>query len=210
MLYFSWQEAAKFTLPRSVYLIYSIFKFWDWNAVWGWQVLAIPELMWSSTPAYCWFQFRAVVHQIVGHTVKCIGKQYPGRCVLAEQKPSLSLSSSDPPSFKVRTEIFSSIGNAAFLQQESGLCWGLESPWLTGLSPWQLHPCPLSTLEECFKKTWNQNILLGDCFLSFLLQASWIAVSELSIIIGVEQWSLLLTGSFSEPCCAGFIIISQG
>lgn len=81
---------------------------------------------------------------------------------------------------------------------------------LPGLSSWQLHPCLLSTPEECLKKTWNQNVLLGDCFLSFVLQASWIAVSELSIIIRVEQWSLLLTSSFSELCCAGFIIISQG
>lgn len=45
---------------------------------------------------------------------------------------------------------------------------------------------------------------------SFLFQAGWIAVSELSIIIKVEQWSLLLTGSFSELRCAVFIIISQG
>lgn len=164
MLYFSWQDAAEFTLPSSNYLIYSIFHILRLKCrlrLPGWQVLEMPELMWSSTPAFCWLQFRAAGHWqavprgMCDHTTKAIA--------VTEQFWSSS--------FKVRTKIFSTMGDAEFLQQESGLCWGLWSPWLMGLLSWQLHPCLLSALEECFKKTWNQNILLGDCFLSFSKQA---------------------------------------
>lgn len=34
----------------------------------GWQVLEIPEVMWSSTPACCWFHFGAVVCQTWAHS----------------------------------------------------------------------------------------------------------------------------------------------
>lgn len=205
MLFFSWQEAAKFTLPRSNYLIYSIFIFWDWNAGWGCQGDKCWRLQgWCGAPHLPTVDSSSgpLCTRLLG-TVKCPGKQYPGRCMLTEQKLSLSLNSLIPQISK------SGLRNAAFLQHESGLCWGLQAPWFTGLLPWHLHPCLLSALEECFKKTWNQTILLEDCLLSFSKQG-WKAVSELSIIIRVEQWSLLLTGSFSEPCCGGFVIISQG
>lgn len=72
---------------------------------------------------------------------------------------------------------------------------------------------PSSLPAQCTGGMFQENLKPQYPFrrlLSFLFQAGWIAVSELSLIIRVEQWSLLLTASFSEPCCAGFIIISQG
>lgn len=140
-------------------------------------------------------------------TVRCTGKQCPEGCVITEQKPLLSLDSFDTSAsrsalrYSAPWEMLHSCSKSQGCAGDYGVL-GLQCS------------CPGSFIPACSVHWRSQENLKPKYpfrrLLSFLFQAGWIAVSELSIIIRIEQWSLLLPGSFSEPRCAGFIIISQG
>lgn len=145
-------------------------------------------LMWGFAPAYCSGQLNTKLLAVLWSV---LAKDNPEYVCSQNKSHYLSPSSSDPPALEVRAEICSIMGSVAFLQQDSGLWWGSQ-----GCCPGSF-TCARSAQEHSIsRKPESENLLRGHLF-SFLLRASWIAVKGMSVIIAVEQWSVI-NYSFSD------------
>lgn len=80
-------------------------------------------LMWGFAPAYCSGQLNTKLLAVLWSV---LAKDNPEYVCSQNKSHYLSPSSSDPPALEVRAEICSIMGSVAFLQQDSGLCWGSQ------------------------------------------------------------------------------------